>query len=475
MSKQKLGYSCSACNGFFSKWSGICPKCQEWNTLQEDVFIPKETARFESVRPDKVNKPELIHEIKAVESQRVKTNIANVDRLMGGGVVEGSLVLIGGDPGIGKSTLMLQLAETYSMQGKTVLYISGEESKEQAALRSKRLEIRTDKIYLLSETLFSEIKKAVDLIKPDLLIIDSVQIVYKGELPSLPGSVTQVKEIAMEAMHLAKGANITTFLIGHVTKSGELAGPRVLEHIVDTVLDFEGDRNHGYRILRSTKNRFGPTDEIALFQMGAKGLKEVLNPSEAFLKERLKDVAGSVIVPTMEGSSAFLVEVQALVAPTNFSTSSRKSTGLDQNRLCLLLAVLEKRVGYAFQSVDVFVSVAGGMKIVEPAADLAILLAIASSFSKRPINAETIVIGEVGLTGEIRSVSRIESRLKEAIHMGFRYAVIPKKNLSGLPESITKQLTLFGVELVEEAIGQLLSRKGANTTMAPKKEEISCG
>ncbi|MFZ4773645.1 MAG: magnesium chelatase domain-containing protein, partial [Chlamydiia bacterium] len=311
--------------------------------------------------------------------------------------------------------------------------------------------------------------RAVDQIRPDLLIIDSVQIVYKGELPSLPGSVTQVKEIAMEAMHLAKGDNITVFLIGHVTKSGELAGPRVLEHIVDTVLDFEGDRNHGYRILRSTKNRFGPTDEIALFQMGARGLKEVLNPSEAFLKERIKDVAGSVIVPTMEGSSAFLVEVQALVAPTNFSTSSRKSTGLDQNRLSLLLAVLEKRVGFAFQSVDVFVSVAGGMKIVEPAADLAILLAVASSFTKRPIDAETIVIGEVGLTGEVRSVSRIESRLKEAIHMGFRFAVIPKKNLSGLPESITKQITLFGVELVEEAIGQLLSRKGGTSTMSSKK------
>lgn len=379
MSKQKLGYSCRACNQFFPKWSGICPKCSEWNTLEEDVFIPVEKTRFESHRVTE-NRPELIHEIKASQKSRVQTKISVVDRLLGGGVVEGSLVLVGGDPGIGKSTLMLQLAEAFSAQDKTVLYISGEESKEQAALRALRLGIKTDKIYLFSETLFSEIKKAVESIKPELLIIDSVQIVYKGELPSLPGSVTQVKEIAMEAMHIAKGLKITTFLIGHVTKSGELAGPRVLEHIVDTVLDFEGDRQHGYRILRSTKNRFGPTDEIALFQMGGKGLKEVLNPSEAFLKERIKDVAGSVIVPTMEGSSAFLVEVQALVAPANFSTSSRKSTGLDQNRLSLLLAVLEKRVGYAFQSVDVFVSVAGGMKIVEPAADLGILMAIASSF-----------------------------------------------------------------------------------------------
>ena len=472
MSKQKLGHSCSSCNTFFSKWSGICPKCQEWNTLQEDVFIPPEKTRFESHRPTE-NRPELIHEIKAEEKERVQTNIKVVDRLLGGGVVEGSLILVGGDPGIGKSTLMLQLAESFSLQKKTVLYISGEESKEQAAMRAKRLGISTDKIYIFSETLFSEIKKAVDHIKPDLLIIDSVQIVYKGDLPSLPGSVTQVKEIAMEAMHIAKGQKITTFLIGHVTKSGELAGPRVLEHIVDTVLDFEGDREHGYRILRSTKNRFGPTDEIALFQMGPKGLKEVLNPSEAFLKERIRDIAGSVIIPTMEGSSAFLVEVQALVAPTNFSTSSRKSTGLDQNRMSLLLAVLEKRVGYAFQSVDVFVSVAGGMKITEPAADLGILLSIASSFSKRAINADTIVIGEVGLTGEVRSVSRIESRLKEAVHMGFRYAVIPKKNMVGLSESITKHLTIFGVELVEEAIGQLLSRKGGTSTMQTKKVDYA--
>jgi DNA repair protein RadA/Sms len=472
MSKQKLGYSCSSCNTFFSKWSGICPKCQEWNTLQEDVFIPPEKTRFESHRPTE-NRPELIHEIKAEEKERVQTNIKVVDRLLGGGVVEGSLILVGGDPGIGKSTLMLQLAESFSLQKKTVLYISGEESKEQAAMRAKRLGISTDKIYIFSETLFSEIKKAVDLIKPDLLIIDSVQIVYKGDLPSLPGSVTQVKEIAMEAMHIAKGQKITTFLIGHVTKSGELAGPRVLEHIVDTVLDFEGDREHGYRILRSTKNRFGPTDEIALFQMGPKGLREVLNPSEAFLKERIRDVAGSVIIPTMEGSSAFLVEVQALVAPTNFSTSSRKSTGLDQNRMSLLLAVLEKRVGYAFQSVDVFVSVAGGMKITEPAADLGILLSIASSFSKRAINADTIVIGEVGLTGEVRSVSRIESRLKEAVHMGFRYAVIPKKNMVGLSESITKNLTIYGIELVEEAIGQLLSRKGGTSTMQTKKADYA--
>ncbi|MBM3197266.1 MAG: DNA repair protein RadA [Chlamydiae bacterium] len=472
MSKQKLGYSCRACNQFFPKWSGICPKCSEWNTLEEDVFIPVEKTRFESHRVTE-NRPELIHEIKASQKSRVQTKISVVDRLLGGGVVEGSLVLVGGDPGIGKSTLMLQLAEAFSAQDKTVLYISGEESKEQAALRALRLGIKTEKIYLFSETLFSEIKKAVESIKPELLIIDSVQIVYKGELPSLPGSVTQVKEIAMEAMHIAKGLKITTFLIGHVTKSGELAGPRVLEHIVDTVLDFEGDREHGYRILRSTKNRFGPTDEIALFQMGGKGLKEVLNPSEAFLKERIKDVAGSVIVPTMEGSSAFLVEVQALVAPANFSTSSRKSTGLDQNRLSLLLAVLEKRVGYAFQSVDVFVSVAGGMKIVEPAADLGILMAIASSFSKRSINSETVVIGEVGLTGEIRSVSRIESRLKEAIHMGFKYAVIPKKNSVGLPESITKNLTIFGAELVEEAIGQLLSRKGGTSTMQTKKVDYA--
>ena len=469
MSKQKLGYRCGQCDHFFPKWSGVCPKCQEWNTLQEDVLLLETKPRFDETRQETQNRPQLIHEINLSEAKRVCTNLTSIDRVLGGGIVQGSLILVGGDPGIGKSTLMLQVAESFCKQQKTVLYISGEESKEQAASRALRLNIQTSTLYLLSETSFSLIQQAVDQIKPDLLIIDSVQIVYKPQISSLPGSVTQVKEIAMEAMHIAKGRNVTTFLIGHVTKSGELAGPRVLEHIVDTVLDFEGDKEQGYRILRASKNRFGPTDEIALFQMGHHGLQEVLNPSEAFLKERVKDVPGSVIVATLEGSSPFLVEIQALVAAANFSTSSRKSTGVDQNRLSLLLAVLEKRVGYTFVSQDVFVLVVGGLKITEPAADLAILCAIASSYAKRVIDADTIVIGEVGLTGEVRSVSRIESRLKEAIHMGFKTAIVPKKNGASISTSIKKLIEVVEVSLVEDAIGVVLSRKGRTNTMQTKK------
>lgn len=471
MGKQKVIWSCRECGSTQSRWTGSCTKCGEWNSLDEEKTIPQEELRFEA-KIGQIQKPMLIHTIESTEFGRFKTHYEEINRLMGGGIVEGSLVLVGGDPGIGKSTLMLQIAESYSKQGKTVLYVSGEESKEQAALRAKRLGITTERIYLLSETLYNHIKKAIDEIKPDLLIIDSVQIVYKGELSSLPGSVQQVKEIAIESMHVAKGMNITTFLIGHVTKSGDLAGPRVLEHIVDTVLDFEGDKEHGYRLLRSTKNRFGPTDEIALFQMGQEGLKEVKNPSEAFLKERVKHVSGSVILPTLEGSRAILIEVQALVAPSNFSTSSRRSAGLDQNRLALLLAVLEKRVGYHFTSLDVFVSIAGGMKIHEPAIDLGILIAIASSFSHRKVDPEVIVFGEVGLAGEIRSVSRVESRLKEAIHMGFKKAVLPKRNLQGLPESITSKMELIGVELIEEAIATLLPRKKKEDKLEQNKALI---
>jgi DNA repair protein RadA/Sms len=310
----------------------------------------------------------------------------------------------------------------------------------------------------LCETNFPLIKAQIDQINPDVLIIDSIQIVYKSELTSAPGSVSQVRETATEFMHLAKGRNLATFLIGHVTKSGEIAGPRVLEHLVDTVLYFEGDKQHHYRMIRVVKNRFGPTDEIAVFQMKEMGLIEVPNPSEIFLEERRKEVIGSVIIPTIEGSRSFLVEVQALVTDTVFSTPSRRCTGLDQNRLALLLAVLEKRMGYQLHSCDVFVSVAGGLRIVEPAIDLGVLLAAASSLRNCIIDPETIVVGEVGLGGEIRSVSRIESRLKEAIHMGFKRCFIPKRNLNGIPESMRKQIEIHGVEIVEEAVDGVLQR-----------------
>ncbi|MCK4935010.1 MAG: DNA repair protein RadA, partial [Simkaniaceae bacterium] len=379
MGKVKTVWVCNECGQKQMKWSGSCQVCDQWNTFVEEIELLEKQVRFES-RSMQAAKPVLIKNVDTKIFTRIKTEMGEFDRLMGGGIVEGSLSLMGGEPGIGKSTMMLQISEKLALSGLTVLYICGEESAEQTSLRARRLGIGSDKLYLLSETLFSNIKAQIDQLKPDVLIIDSIQIIYKSEITSAPGSVTQVREITMECMHLAKGRGITTFLIGHVTKSGEIAGPRVLEHIVDTVFEFEGDRQHGYRLVRSIKNRFGSTDEVALFQMTSEGLKEVKNPSEAFLQERKVENAGSVILPTMEGARSILVEVQALVAPSSFAAPSRRSSGLDQKRLSLLLAVLEKKVGYQLHSLDVYVSIAGGMKITEPAVDLAVIIAIASSF-----------------------------------------------------------------------------------------------
>jgi DNA repair protein RadA/Sms len=451
--KLKTSWVCVECGSKQAKWSGSCFACKSWDTLKEQVNEEEKKGRFEA-KALAHSKPVALSEVLSNDYSRFSSGFNEVDRLLGDGVVAGSLTLVGGDPGIGKSTLMLQLTHQFALSGKKILYVCGEESVHQTHLRAKRLRIDSQAIFLLNETVFSRIQKAVMEIAPDVLIIDSIQIVYKDDIPSFPGSVTQIKEIAMECMHLAKGAGITTFVIGHVTKSGELAGPRVLEHIVDTVLEFEGDRQHGYRMLRSIKNRFGPTDEVALFQMGQEGLKEVLKPSEMFLEERLKGASGSVIVPTIEGSRAILVEVQSLVAPSAFSTSTRRSTGVDQNRLALLLAVLEKKMGYHFHALDVFVSIAGGLKIVEPAIDLPVLCAIASSFSNQSLDPQTVVVGEVGLSGEVRSVPRMESRIKEAVNMGFKKCVIPQKNIKGLPRAAF-DIALVGVETVDEALGNI--------------------
>lgn len=452
--ESKVIWACKECGHSQMKWTGSCSSCQNWNTLVEEAAVVEEK-RFESKKA-LTAKAVPIKEVNASPFCRISTNMGELDRLLGGGLVEGSLILIGGEPGVGKSTLMLQIANALAGQGLVVLYICGEESAEQTSMRAKRLGIDHQNLYLLNETNFSAIRGQIEQLKPDIAIVDSVQIVYKAELPSSPGSVVQVREIATEFMHLAKGHGITTFLIGHVTKSGELAGPRVLEHIVDTVLDFEGDRQLGFRLLRAIKNRFGATDEIAIFQMKETGLAEVPNPSQAFLEERMKEIPGSAIVPGLEGARSFLLEIQALVTPTAFPTPSRRSTGLDQNRLALLLAVLEKRVGYSLHHCDVFVALAGGLKIAEPAIDLGILLAIASSFSNRPIPSDAIVIGEVGLGGEVRGVSRIETRLKEAIHMGFKRCILPKKNLKGLSQHIGEKIQLIGVELVDQAIQAIL-------------------
>lgn len=454
--KQKSVWYCGECGHKQSKWAGQCPSCNKWNTINEEIEITGIQKKFEA--QSKVpNKPVRLKDISKTETPRIPTFISEFDRLIGGGIVPGSLTLVGGDPGIGKSTLLLQLAFTLAKQGLIVLYVCGEESVEQTSLRAHRLGVETDNLLLLNETEFTLIKQQVDEINPDVLIVDSIQIVYKSELASAPGSVSQVRETATEFMHIAKGKNVATFLIGHVTKSGEIAGPRVLEHLVDTVLYFEGDKQHNYRMIRVVKNRFGPTDEIAVFQMQANGLTQVPNPSQIFLEERMKDVIGSVIIPTIEGSRSILIEAQALVTDTVFSTPSRRCTGIDQNRLALLLAVMEKRLGYQLHRCDVFVSIAGGMKVLEPGVDLGVLLAVASSLRCRKIDPDIIVIGEVGLAGELRSVHRIESRLKEAVHMGFKKALIPKRNLKGIAKELHEKIKICGIDVVEDAIDIALS------------------
>lgn len=452
--KQKSAWFCGECGHKQSKWSGQCPQCNQWNTLHEELIVPTQT-RFEA-QTGSANKPMRIREVPIGETPRIKSGIQEFDRLIGGGIVPGSLSLVGGDPGIGKSTLLLQLSFALAKQGLTVLYVCGEESVEQTSMRAFRLGVDSDNLLLLSETQFSAIKAHVDQVNPDILIVDSIQIVYKSEIASAPGSVSQVRETTTEFMHLAKGRGIATFLIGHVTKAGEIAGPRVLEHLVDTVLYFEGDKQHNYRMIRVVKNRFGPTDEIAVFQMQNAGLVEVPNPSQIFLEERTKEIAGSVIIPTMEGTRPILIEAQALVTETVFSTPSRRCTGLDQNRLALLLAVLEKRMGYQLFRNDVFVSIAGGLHVGEPGADLGLLLAIASSLRNRKVDSETTVVGEVGLGGEVRSVTRTESRIKEAIHMGFKRCIIPKRNLKGISEELLRKIQIKGVEFVEEAVNELI-------------------
>lgn len=452
--KQKSVWYCGECGHKQVKWAGQCPQCSLWNTLHEEVEMTG-TRRFES-QPQASSRPVRLKEISQTNTPRIPTNIQEFDRLIGGGIVPGTLALVGGDPGIGKSTLMLQIADSLAKQGLVVLYICGEESVEQTSLRAKRLGIDSDNLLLLSETNFGLIKAHIDEINPSVLVVDSIQIVYKSEITSAPGSVSQVRETTTEFMHLAKGRGISTFLIGHVTKSGEIAGPRVLEHLVDTVLYFEGDKQHHYRMIRVVKNRFGPTDEIAVFQMQSTGLTEVPNPSQIFLQERMKQSSGSVIIPTLEGTRPIMIEAQALVTDTVFPTPSRRCAGMDLNRLALLLAVLEKKMGYQLFRCDVFVSIAGGMRVLEPGIDLGILLAVVSSLRNMIVDSDTAVVGEVGLGGELRSVPRIESRLKEAINMGFKRCLIPKRNMKGISEDIRQKISIVAVNLVEEAIDAVI-------------------
>ncbi|CYV04542.1 DNA repair protein RadA [Streptococcus suis] len=402
----------------------------------------------EKTRPMKLN------EVSSIQVARTKTDMEEFNRVLGGGVVPGSLVLIGGDPGIGKSTLLLQLSTQLSTIG-TVLYVSGEESAQQIKLRAERLGDIDSEFYLYAETNMQSIRTEIEKIKPDFLIIDSIQTIMSPDISSVQGSVSQVREVTNELMQIAKTNNIATFIVGHMTKEGTLAGPRTLEHMVDTVLYFEGERQHTFRILRAVKNRFGSTNEIGIFEMQSQGLVEVLNPSEVFLEERLDGATGSAIVVTMEGTRPILAEVQALVTPTMFGNAKRTTTGLDFNRASLIMAVLEKRAGLLLQNQDAYLKSAGGVKLDEPAIDLAVAVALASSYKDKPTNPQECFIGEIGLTGEIRRVNRIEQRINEAAKLGFTKVYAPKNSLTGI--KIPKEITVIGVTTIGEVLQKVFN------------------
>ncbi|MBW7455382.1 DNA repair protein RadA [Paenibacillus sepulcri] len=399
-------------------------------------------------------KPQSIIHIDNEQEPRIETTLLELNRVLGGGVVPGSLILVGGDPGIGKSTLLLQTSHALASQGLTVLYISGEESVRQTRLRADRLGALTEKLYVLCETNMDQISDAIESLEPDFLVIDSIQTVYDPSVSSAPGSVSQVRECTAHFMRVAKVKGIATVLVGHVTKEGAIAGPRLLEHMVDCVLYFEGERHHSYRLLRAVKNRFGSTNEIGIFEMGELGLREVSNPSELFLSERPLGVSGSTVVASMEGTRPVLVELQALVATTNFPSPRRMSTGIDHNRMSLIIAVLEKRMGMFLQTQDAYLNVAGGVKLDEPAVDLAAAVSIASSFRDAPTRPFDVVFGEIGLTGEVRAVSRAEQRVKEAHKLGFKRVIMPTKSLKGW--SPPAGIEIIGVETVAEALSAAL-------------------
>lgn len=456
MAKQRSHFVCQECGSVSPKWLGRCPDCGKWNSLVEEfeANVSSQNRGLTTAYNASSSKPLLISEITATEAERLKTGIEEFDRVLGGGVVKGSLVLIGGEPGIGKSTLLLQVADRLSSSNGKTLYVSGEESAAQTKLRANRLSINSNQLYILCETNLETIESQVEKFEPKAVIIDSIQTCYRSDLESAPGSVSQVRECATELMRLAKTREISIFIVGHVTKDGTIAGPRVLEHIVDTVLYFDGEQRHLYRVLRAFKNRFGSTNEIGIFEMRNNGLQQVENPSEIFLSERRADVSGSVVVSSIEGSRPLLLELQALVTPSGFGTPSRMTTGVDRNRLSLLLAVLEKRAGIRTQNYDVFVNVVGGVQIDEPAIDLGIIVAVASNIKNIALDAHTVVMGEVGLGGEVRAVNQVEKRLKEATKLGFKRAVISEQNFKGLESDL--QIQLLGVRDIRGALGLLL-------------------
>jgi DNA repair protein RadA/Sms len=451
MSKIMTKYVCQSCGYFSARWAGKCPNCSEWNTFVEEAQTPLRMTRKSG--PASKLDPVSLENVEGEDVPRLLIGMNEFDRVLGGGLVPGSLILLGGDPGIGKSTLMMQAA--LRLKTQTILYVTGEESVRQVKLRSDRLQGGDAKhILLLAETNLDLILDVIERGMPNCVIVDSIQTMYRPGLESAPGSVSQVRESAALLLRLAKTKNIPIFLIGHVTKEGAIAGPRVIEHMVDTVLQFEGESNYSYRILRALKNRFGSTNEIGIFEMREEGLQEVKNPSEVFLSERHEGTSGSTVVASIEGSRPILVEVQALVTPTNYGLPQRNSTGFDFRRLALLLAVLEKRMGLNLGQQDVFVNVAGGLKIDEPAVDLGIAASITSSLRDVPVDSSSIAIGEVGLGGEIRTIGQVERRVQEAAKLGFKKIIVPQNNLKGL--KMNGDIEIIGVDRIEKAMKELL-------------------
>ena len=445
-------YYCQNCGNESSKWMGQCPTCKEWNTFVEETVSqgPKRTGHQDGNDQHKRPEPSALSTILMGEEDRLLTHIEEMDRVLGGGIVPGSLTLVGGDPGIGKSTLLLQVCRFLSDDGRKVLYISGEESLKQIKIRAKRIGEFSDHLLLLCETNLEIIEEVIKRVQPQVVVIDSIQTMYVDEVMAAPGSVSQVRESTGVLLRIAKGLNISILIVGHVTKEGTVAGPRVLEHMVDTVLYFEGDRHATYRILRGVKNRFGSTNEIGVFEMLQSGLVEVKNPSEYMLNGRPQDASGSIVSCSMEGTRPILVEIQSLVCQSSFGIPRRQGTGTDFNRINLLMAVLEKRMGFQLGNCDAYVNIAGGMKIVEPAIDLGIVMAIVSSYKNRAVNEEFVAFGEIGLSGEVRSVTMAEQRVLEAKKLGFKTCIVPKVNLKSLTD--IKGIELIGVQSLKDAI-----------------------
>lgn len=453
MAKMKTKFVCQSCGYESPKWMGKCPGCGTWNSMHEEILAIEKTS-FGGIRSNVKEKALSITDIQGDQEPRFVTPIGELNRVLGGGFVPGSLLLVGGDPGIGKSTLLLQTSHAITQKNLKVLYVSGEESIKQTKLRADRLGVRSPLLYVLAETNVEQIEAQVEQIQPDFLVIDSIQTVYHSSIGSAPGSVSQVRECTGHFMRIAKTKGIATVVVGHVTKQGEIAGPRLLEHMVDCVLYFEGERHHTYRILRAVKNRFGSTNEMGIFDMREDGLAEVTNPSELFLSERPLGVSGTTVVASIEGTRPVLVELQALVSPSNFASPRRMATGTDHHRISMIIAVLEKRVGMLMQNQDAYLKDAGGVRLDEPAIDLAIAVAIASSFRDRATNPYDVIIGEIGLTGEVRAVSRAEQRVREAQKLGFKRVILPEKSMRGWdpPEGIE----IVGVRTVADALNVAL-------------------